>query len=151
MLHRLVLPAILVVAALRAASAATCGSDDPVGLPEHVTAEERRVLARCIAETGDRNASSPEGLIRGCTRAIKSGRLGRRALAYAHLSRGYVHYANSRFDQALEDLDEAIALRPDYANAYRVRSYIHTAKGSTARAEEDMAQFKAAGGDMSGC
>ena len=151
MLQRVAPLAVLVVAALRAASAATCGSDDPVGVPERVTAEETRILAGCIAKTGGRNASTPEGLIRGCTSAIKSGRLGRQALAYAHLSRGYVHYANSRFDQALEDLDRAIALKPDYANALLVRSHIHTAKGSTSRADEDMARFKAMGGDMSGC
>jgi tetratricopeptide (TPR) repeat protein len=150
-MHKLLLPAILVFAALRVATAATCMSDDPVGRPEHATPEERVVLAACIAKSGRRNASTPDSLIRGCTRAIKSGRLGKAALAYAYLSRGYVHYANSRHDQALEDLDKAIDLKPDYPNAYLVRSFIHSARGSQRLADEDVAQYKNLGGDLSGC
>jgi tetratricopeptide (TPR) repeat protein len=153
---KLVLPTLLVLGALllgalRAATAATCGSEDPVGRPDHATPEERRELSACIAKAGKRDGGAPDGLIRGCTNAIKSGRLGSHALAYAYLSRGYVHYANGRYDEALHDLDKAIELKPDYLNAYLVRSFIHSAQGSRSLADDDVAQYKYLGGDLSGC
>jgi hypothetical protein len=103
------------------------------------------------AKSTRRRAGSPDGLIRACTGAIKSGQLGKAALAYAYVSRGYAHYANGRFDQGLADLDMAIGIKADLANAYLVRSFIHTARGSVRLAEDDLTEYKSLGGELSGC
>ena len=71
------------------------------------------------------------------TRAIESGDLSQEHLAYTFSNRGVSYWAKGLFDRAIEDLDEAIRLKPDYAHAYHNRGRMHEATGRQPSALQD--------------
>ena len=57
-------------------------------------------------------------------------------------ARGYAHYRLKHLPEALRDLDVAIQLNPNYANAYQNRSSARKASGDAVGAEADAAKAR---------
>lgn len=51
--------------------------------------------------------------------------------------RGRAYRQNEQYDEALRDLDRAIALKPNYAEAYSQRGVLQIGRGDTAKARSD--------------
>lgn len=60
-----------------------------------------------------------------------------RTIARAHLGRGQVHFARSRYAAALEAYNDAIATMPDYEVAYRYRGWLNEKTGHIRSARAD--------------
>lgn len=60
-----------------------------------------------------------------------------RTIASAHLGRGQVHLARSRYGAALEAYNDAIAAMPDYEVAYRYRGWLNEKTGHIRSARTD--------------
>ena len=79
-----------------------------------------------------------DGQIKGCTRAIESGKYQGKGLAWAYTNRGSVYDYLRDFDHALADLDEAIRLDPDSLAAYQNRAASYRNTGQLDRALADL-------------
>ena len=75
--------------------------------------------------------------IRGCTRAIKSGRWKGPNLAWAYSNRGSAYDDKGQYDRAIADYGEAITLNPNDAIAYNNRGVAYRKKGQYDRAIAD--------------
>lgn len=76
--------------------------------------------------------------IRACTAIIESGRVSAaQELAVAYLNRGYMRHTKGELDEAIRDYDEAIRLKPDYADAFNNRGSIYADKDDLDRAIQD--------------
>ena len=78
--------------------------------------------------------------IDGCTILIQSGRLPQDRLANALQNRGTAYLDKGDIDRAIQDLDRAIRLDPNYANAFNSRGVAYEAKGEYERAIQDLDQ-----------
>ncbi len=67
------------------------------------------------------------------TRAIEEDR--RNALAF--VSRGAAYLKLDRLDQARDDFDSAVVIKPDYARAYHMRGLVHEKQGEDQAALDD--------------
>jgi tetratricopeptide (TPR) repeat protein len=76
----------------------------------------------------------PDRLIAACSAVIS-----RRPLAFAYLHRAIAHFRKGETAQALEDVSEAIRLKPDSAAAYYNRAIIYSSKDPD-RAIDDLDQ-----------
>jgi tetratricopeptide (TPR) repeat protein len=85
---------------------------------------------RCLSGTGDQR-------IAACTRAIASGRLQGNDLAVKYMNRGVAYKDKGELDRATSDLDEAIRLNPNFADAYRNRGITYGNRGEFDRAIAD--------------
>jgi tetratricopeptide (TPR) repeat protein len=86
-----------------------------------------------------------------CSRAIRSGRLGRADLALTHNNRGAILQMLGRDDEALGDFDRAIELNPGLAWSYLNRGWLFFRRDQIRRAWEDFNQaIKADPGDSKG-
>ena len=79
----------------------------------------------------------PDIRIIACTRNINSGRFTGRNLAIAFTNRGLAYKNKGLWDRAIADYDEAIRLKPDFAQAFSNRGNIYRKKGRFDRAIED--------------
>jgi tetratricopeptide (TPR) repeat protein len=79
----------------------------------------------------------PDRTIRGCSAAIASGHLSSEALAIVFYDRGNAFHRKRQYDQAISDLDVALRLRPNFADALNNRGNNYYAKHQYARAIRD--------------
>jgi tetratricopeptide (TPR) repeat protein len=99
------------------------------------------VSGAASAQTPDQErcqAPDPDLSIKGCTAVIQSGHETQQLLAIAFFYRGRAYARKSQFDRAIEDLDEAIRLNPNYAYAFNARGAAYGSKGQPDRAIEDL-------------
>jgi tetratricopeptide (TPR) repeat protein len=83
-----------------------------------------------------------DNVIDGCTAVIQSGQEAREKLATAFDNRGVAYKQKGRYEQALQDYEEAIRLNPSNANAYNNRGIIIGSKVNiVARLQTTMKQF----------
>src|SRR5476651_519994 len=84
----------------------------------------------CVNGSGD-------AAIGACTWVIQSGIWTGADLAWAYYNRGYEFHNQSQFARAIQDYDQAIALKPNYATAYDNRGNAYKGLGQYARAIQD--------------
>ena len=73
---------------------------------------------------------TPDQSIAGCTTIITSGRESNENLAIAYYNRGLAYNSKGQYDRAIQDYDQAIRLKPDFALAYGNRGFSYLKKGS---------------------
>jgi serine protease Do len=59
--------------------------------------------------------------------------------------RGRAYHGLGEYQRAIQDLDEAIRLNPEYAEAYNNRGIAHGMLGNSVQAEQDFAKSKELG------
>ena len=62
--------------------------------------------------------STVDDRVKGCSAIIDAGQVRGRELAAAYAQRGFAFTLTRNLDQAKNDLDQAIKIAPDYAQAY---------------------------------
>ena len=95
-------------------------------------ADFSREIRYCVSDD-----MHPDIRIVACTRNIQSGRFIGSNLAVASNNRGNAYYDKGHFDRAIEDYDEAVRLKPDFAEAFSNRGNVYRKKGLIERAIED--------------
>ena len=85
----------------------------------------------------DFGGGHPDIRIVACTRNIKSGRFTGSNLAVAFSNRALAYKKKGQWDNAINDYDEAIRLKPDFAEALSNRGNVYRKKGLIERAIED--------------
>jgi tetratricopeptide (TPR) repeat protein len=84
--------------------------------------------------------STDDQCIQGCEAVIKSGKESVTNQATAFNFLGVALLANGQSDRALQNADQAIRLRPDYAGAFFTRGRVFNHKGQYDRAIQDFDQ-----------
>jgi len=84
------------------------------------------------------NNANPEVKIFGCSAIIDAGTETPETIATAHFNRGLAHHAKREFDLAIADYDRAIALNPEFAEAYNYRGKAYFQKGDHDAAMPDL-------------
>src|SRR5579863_2660464 len=82
-------------------------------------------------------ADDPDTSIAGCTALIQSGQESTTDLSSAYFDRGIAYRQKKEYDLAMQDLDEAIKLKPDFAGALNTRGNVYSDKGEVDRAISD--------------
>jgi tetratricopeptide (TPR) repeat protein len=82
----------------------------------------------------------PDHLIRGCSAIIRSGQEAPDNLARAFFNRGRAWTDRGRYDLAVQDLDHAIKLDPNYPDAFNDRALAYAGLGKYDQAIEDFDQ-----------
>jgi hypothetical protein len=97
------------------------------------------------AETGDDpepappNTSEQDNAIAAATRMIQDNP---RSAHVAYNNRAVAYYQKGDLPRALADLNKAIGLNPEYAEAYMNRGVVYEQLGQSARAEADYARAR---------
>ena len=81
--------------------------------------------------------STTEDRVKGCSAIIDAGQARGRELAAAYAQRGFAFTLKRNLDQAKNDLDQAIKIAPDYAQAYVNRANLWTVANQPERAVAD--------------
>jgi lipoprotein NlpI len=81
--------------------------------------------------------SNPDLALQGCTAVIASGQLSGEDLAKALNDRGLAYSNRAKYDQAIQDFDRALSLKPDTVEALNNRGLAYEQKGDFDRAIED--------------
>jgi lipoprotein NlpI len=100
-------------------------------------------LAQTLSEqwhwcTGSESEVTPDLRISACTAVIQSGKENSKKLAIAFNSRGAAYVEKGDYDRAMEDLDEAIRLNPNFAGAFSNRAAAYARKDDYDHAIEDL-------------
>ena len=98
--------------------------------PEAAQATDPRQL--CLGP-----ASTPDERVKGCSAVIESGQVQGSLLAATYAQRGFVFTLKRNLEQAQKDLDQAIKIAPDYAEAYVNRANFWTVSNQPERAIAD--------------
>lgn len=75
--------------------------------------------------------------IRACTAIIDAGDATPQKLAVAYLHRAGMRHGKGELDLAMQDYDQAIRLKPGYADAFNSRGVLYADKGDAERAVQD--------------
>jgi tetratricopeptide (TPR) repeat protein len=78
--------------------------------------------------------------IRGCSAVIRSGRDPPEQLARAFANRGRAWSEKGDYARAMHDLDNAIRLDPDFADAFNYRGIVNVSQGQYDQAIQDFGQ-----------
>ena len=89
--------------------------------------------AKCLSQ----DLSFPDLPIQGCTAVIQTGRELIDRLAAAYNNRGVAYRLKAQYDDAIKDFDEALRLRPTFANAFNNRAVAYRNQGDLDHALED--------------
>ena len=81
--------------------------------------------------------SSDAETIQGCDAVIRWARETPRDAAAAFYNRGMAYRSQGKLDRAIADYDEALKLKPAFADAWNERGVAHRQKGDHARAVAD--------------
>ena len=93
------------------------------------------------AEKCEKNVNSnPDLALQGCTALIVSGQLSAEDTAKALIDRGLAYSNKASYDQAIQDFDKAVALKPDTPEAFNNRGLAYEQKGDFDRAIQDYDQ-----------
>ncbi len=92
-------------------------------------------LARCQDAARRQDG---DGVMTLCGAVIASGTASDDDKAHAYSARGMTHLAQSEFDAALDDLTQALKLKPDTAALYKLRSQVYMAQGDFSHAVDDL-------------
>jgi tetratricopeptide (TPR) repeat protein len=100
------------------------------------------VFGSATAQTRDENwahcqDANPDLRIGGCTALIQSGQETTQSLAGAFTNRGIAYAMKGEFDSAIQGFDQAIKLKPDYAEAWNMRCVFRTIIGELQAALTD--------------
>jgi lipoprotein NlpI len=100
------------------------------------------VTVAAAGQTRDQNwdkckADDPDTSIAGCTALIQSGQESPADLATAYFDRGIAHRDKKEYDLALQDLDQALKLKPEFSGALNTRGNVYADMGETDRAIAD--------------
>jgi len=85
-------------------------------------------------------APDPDVAIPGCTAIIQSGHETQQNLANTYTRRGIAYARKGQYDRAIEDLDQAIRINPNYVLALINRGLAYALMGQPDRAIEDLDQ-----------
>lgn len=83
---------------------------------------------------------NPDKAIQSCTEAIEKTNLSSYELIHSLDSRGWAYYRTGNYEKALQDFDQAIHLKPDFASAFHNRGLVYSKQGHYDRAIEDFDQ-----------
>jgi lipoprotein NlpI len=78
------------------------------------------------------------GAVIALTRALETGDLTPSLVPVAYFDRGVAHMRLKEIDLGLSDLASAIAAKPDYVEAFKVRSELNAEQGRLAEANSDL-------------
>ena len=101
------------------------------------------LAAAQLVHAGDPNddgcihESNPDLKIGFCTKVIQSGRYSGADAAWAFDKRGFAYHLKVAYDKAIQDYDEAIRLKPDFADAFNGRCWVRIAMNDLSRALAD--------------
>jgi tetratricopeptide (TPR) repeat protein len=98
-----------------------------------------------VAQTRDENAKTcagdnPDASVAACTALIQGGQETDEGLAIAHNNRANAYINKGDNDRAIQDLDEAVRIDPNYATAYYNRGIAYNNKDQHERAIQDFDQ-----------
>jgi tetratricopeptide (TPR) repeat protein len=103
--------------------------------PEAVHASDETLWQTCVGQ-----ATAPEQRVSACTKVIEAGTETGERLAGVYCNRGHGLTEQRQLDLALNDLDEALKLDPNYACAYNNRGRVYAFKRDRDRAMADYDQ-----------
>jgi len=92
-----------------------------------------RLWAQCQSDDDDR-------LIRGCSAVIRLDRDTPERLALAFANRGRAWSEKGEYDRAIRDLDNAVRLAPNFAEAFNYRGVANVSQGQYEHAIQDFDQ-----------
>jgi tetratricopeptide (TPR) repeat protein len=79
-------------------------------------------------------ATSPDERVKACSAVIESGQTQGSLLAAAYAQRGFIFTLRRNLEQAQKDLDQAVKIAPDYAEAlYQPRQFLDRLQAAGAR------------------
>ncbi|MGB8847110.1 MAG: tetratricopeptide repeat protein, partial [Terracidiphilus sp.] len=95
-----------------------------------------------VGQTRDQNwdkckADDPDTSVAGCTALIQSGQESTTDQASAYFDRGIAYRQKKEDDQAMQDLNQALKLKPDFAGALNTRGNVYSDEGEYDRAISD--------------
>jgi tetratricopeptide (TPR) repeat protein len=100
------------------------------------------VQARISLGGGLGRAGQTAEALKAYTEAIKLDRLA----ASAYVGRGAARLELGQLDAALSDLNQALRLKPDLADALFYRAQVHSRRGDSLAAQADLDRLRAARG-----
>jgi tetratricopeptide (TPR) repeat protein len=106
-----------------------------VALPAPAWAQTRdENVARCVSAP---DPASPDLKIGACTALLQSGQEAANNIPIIYYDRGNGYRKEGLYDQAIADYSQAIALNPNYANAYNNRGIAYEYKNQRDQAIAD--------------
>ena len=99
--------------------------------------KQRHDIPEMWVQYGQSHGETPEEWRKAewCFRkALKIAAKQGKEVPYAHSFLGTLYYLQGKYDEALECLDKAIALKPDISHARSTKSFVHLAKREWAKA-----------------